>query len=219
MSAARAAAATTGGRLVGRSGVRGAAGPGALARTASGRAPAARAVRPGAAASRSAAPSRRPEQRPAAEPRVRLLPPPPSSRRRLPFGVLCGVLVLASLLAVLSLNISLSHGAYHLHEVQARQQAAAEQRQALTETLERTSSPEELGRRAAGLGMVPAGAAGFVTLPDGTVVGEPVPAPEPPPAPEEAATDPADGQAAQDADEQVTDEQVTDEQADEEAQP
>ncbi|WP_298989457.1 hypothetical protein [uncultured Pseudokineococcus sp.] len=118
--------------------------------------------------------------REAAAPRVRLVAPPASSRRRLPFGALCAVVVLASLLAVLLLNISLSHGAYELHDVQARQQQAGERRQALTEEVQRSAAPEELGRRAADLGMVPSGTTGFVRLPEGVVVGAPAPALAPP---------------------------------------
>ncbi|WP_299037307.1 hypothetical protein [uncultured Pseudokineococcus sp.] len=159
--------------------------------------PRGRTARPGAALARSA--SSRPASRPApsaraaapareaAAPRVRLVAPPASSRRRLPFGVLCGAVLLLSLLAVLLLNISLSHGAYELHEVQAQQQDAGERRQALTEQLERTQAPDELGRRAAALGMVPAGTAAFVHLPDGEVIGAPEVAPEAPEAAQDAA--------------------------------
>ncbi|WP_344554350.1 hypothetical protein, partial [Pseudokineococcus marinus] len=132
-------------------------------------------------------PGREGAGREAAAPRVRLVAPPASSRRRLPFGALCAVVVLASLLAVLLLNISLSHGAYELHDVQARQQQAGERRQALTEQVQRSAAPEELGRRAAELGMVPSGTTGFVRLPEGVVVGAPAPAPAPPAGEEGAA--------------------------------
>ncbi|MEJ5944480.1 hypothetical protein WDZ17_04130 [Pseudokineococcus basanitobsidens] len=183
MSAARAAA-TAPARPLGR----GRPGrPGLRARTASTR-PATRPLPRAATVAASAAAVPAPV-RPAREPRVRLVPPPASSRRRVPFGVLCGVVVLAALLAVLALNISLSRGAYHLHEVQAQQQDAAERRQALAEQLERTASPEELGRRAADLGMVEAGAPAFVELPDGRVTGEPEPAPTPTAAPDDTAAD------------------------------
>jgi len=176
-SAARAvrAASTAPARPLGPRRGRTAQPAGLLARSASSRP----ASRP-APAARATAPARRAEDREHAAPRVRLVAPPASSRRRLPFGALCGAVLLLSLLAVLLLNISLSHGAYELHEVQGQQQDAGERRQMLSEQLERTEAPEELGRRAAALGMVPAGTAAFVRLPEGEVLGAPAPAPEPP---------------------------------------
>jgi len=140
-----------------------------------------------APAARAASPSRRADGREPDAPRVRLVAPPASSRRRLPFGILCGAVLLLSLLAVLLLNISLSHGAYELHALAGEQQDAGERREALAEQLERTGAPAELGRRAAELGMVPAGTAAVVRLPDGEVVGVPTPAAEPAAAAEGAA--------------------------------
>lgn len=145
----------------------------------------------------------------ATAPRVRLVAPPSSARRRLPFGLLCGLLVLASLLGVLLLNISLSQGAYELHALQRDQRAAVEERQALAERLESTSSPGELARRATEQGMVPAGPTAFVALPEGRLVGTTAPAEDVPlaegvaPAPLDpsavAADEPAPAEAAAEA--------------------
>lgn len=134
---------------------------------------AASAVRPVRSSSRPTTAALQPVPARTAAQRIRVVAPPASSRRRMPFGLLCGLVVAASLLAVLLLNISLSHGSYALHSLSSEQARLDEQRDALAERVERAATPEALADRATALGMVPAGSPAFIRLPDGAVLGDP----------------------------------------------
>ena len=123
-----------------------------------------RAVRPGA---------RRVPERVA---RLRVVAAPLQAGRRLPFVALCVALLLASLIAVLVVNIALSRGAYDVHQLQQRRTALAEREQQLAERLAIDSSPARLSERARELGMIPGTSPAFIRLSDGAVLGSPAPA-------------------------------------------
>jgi hypothetical protein len=85
----------------------------------------------------------------------------------------------ASLLTVLLLNTSMAQGEYTRYGLATRLAQSAQTQQELTTELDRAASPDELARRASGLGMVPTGTGGYLRLSDGAVLGNPVPAGQP----------------------------------------
>jgi hypothetical protein len=115
--------------------------------------------------------------------RLRLVSAPPSPRRRLPFAATCAGLLALTLVSLLMLNISLSRGAYQLHELEQRQSALTEEQQALSERLAAEAAPGRLAERAAALGMVRGPNPGLLRLADGAVLGDPAPASAAPPSP------------------------------------
>lgn len=114
-------------------------------------------------------------------PALRVVPVLEPQRSRVGLVVACLCLLVAGLVALLQLNISLSHGSYEMYRLQARQDALAEQQQALEEELTARQAPEELARRAAQLGMVPADGTQFLRLQHGAggVATPPAPVPTP----------------------------------------
>ena len=136
----------------------------------------------------------RPSERASAPaPRLEVLEVQGRPGRRLPVAVFCAAVMLATLMAVLLVNIALSRGSYESHELAQRRTTLVEQEQALSEELAAAAAPGALADRARALGMVPSTDPGFVRLSDGTVTGEPEPAaadaPAPSPSPSPSATD------------------------------
>lgn len=125
----------------------------------------------------------------AASPRLRVLAPPPATRRRLPFAAACVALLALSLLGLLLLNIALTRGAYDVQGLQREATLLGEHEQALAEQLAARAAPGPLSESAAELGMVPSTSPAFVRLSDGAVLGVPQPA-EAPPAPPVASPPP-----------------------------
>ena len=78
----------------------------------------------------------------------------------------------AVLLAQLLLSIGLSDGAYAIQSLQQQQKELDRTHQALTEDVDRLSSPQNLARNAQALGMVASASPSFLSL-DGTVQGTP----------------------------------------------
>lgn len=115
--------------------------------------------------------SRRPGVRRPARPTLTLVAPPPRARGNLPFVLLCSFVLAAGLLVVLLLNMSLSQGAYQIHELERDGALAADQASQLQEEIAVTRSTERLAERATTLGMVPASSSMFLSLPDGRVLG------------------------------------------------
>ncbi|GAB76485.1 hypothetical protein SAMN05421595_1612 [Austwickia chelonae] len=114
----------------------------------------------------------RPTRRPAPNrPRLQVVKPVPRRRSNLPFALLCTCILAGGLLAVLLFNLSLSQGAYEMHELQSRSSLASDQEGALREHLAAESASGKLAERAGKMGMVPAGSAVFLSLPDGKVLG------------------------------------------------
>ncbi|HEX5510978.1 MAG TPA: hypothetical protein VFX41_04640 [Actinomycetales bacterium] len=110
-------------------------------------------------------------------PRLQVVTPPPTSRSRGPFILGCTALLVVSLLGLLVLNISLSRGAYEVHDLQVRATELTEREQQISEQLASRAAPARLAQDARELGMVPAGAPAFIRLSDGKVLGKPEPAP------------------------------------------
>ncbi|MED7954078.1 cell division protein FtsL [Streptomyces sp. BE20] len=103
-------------------------------------------------------------------------------RGRTPFAVLVVVLLGAGLLGLLALNTALNEGSFELSRLQRQTTVLTDEQQGLQHQIDQNSAPDALARRAAELGMVPAGGMAFLDLPNGgAVVGTPKPAQDSPP--------------------------------------
>lgn len=128
---------------------------------------------------------------------LRVVTAAPRPPRRVPFVVLCSVVLAAGLLVVLLLNLQLAKGTYALHDLQRRSTILAEENDALTQRLTALEAPGVLAQRATELGMLPGSSPAFLRLPDGQVLGVPqaavtAPTPEEGSTGETRATDTAD---------------------------
>ena len=129
------------------------------------------AVRAPEAPTRPITASRRPGARRQPRPTLTLVAPQPRGRGNLPFVLLCSFVLAAGLLAVLLINMSLTQGAYQIHQLERDGALAADQASQLQEELAVTASTGRLAERATKLGMVPASSSMFLSLPDGRVLG------------------------------------------------
>lgn len=109
-------------------------------------------------------------------PRLRIVRAPARPRTRAPFIMLCVSVLVGALLGALFLNTSMASTAYEIHDRQIALARLSERHQELSQALEVAASPAVLAQRARAGGMVPAGAPAFVSLSDGTIIGESVPA-------------------------------------------
>ncbi|MER7703946.1 cell division protein FtsL [Kitasatospora sp. NPDC097605] len=103
-------------------------------------------------------------------------------RGRTPFAVLVVLLLGAGLLGLLALNTALNEGSFELSRLQRQTTVLTDEQQGLQHQIDQNSAPDALARRAAELGMVPAGGMAFLDLPNGgAVVGTPKAAQDSPP--------------------------------------
>ena len=124
-----------------------------------------------------------------AAPSLRVVAPPPATRRRLPFAATCAAILVSSLIGLLLLNIALTRGAYDVQALRSQATLLSEREQALAERLATEAAPARLSERATELGMVPSTSPAFIRLSDGAVLGVPQPA-EAPDTPTVATPDP-----------------------------
>lgn len=108
--------------------------------------------------------------------RLRIVRAPHQARARVPFVVLCVSVLAAALLGALLLNTSMAQTSFQLQEQQVRLARLSERQQELTQQVEAAASPQMLAQRARAAGMVPAPPPAFLSLAEGAVIGEPVPA-------------------------------------------
>ncbi|MGO4534078.1 hypothetical protein [Leifsonia sp. 2MCAF36] len=105
--------------------------------------------------------------------------PTRSQRRARPRALYAAVSVgalLAIVVAQLLLSIGISQGAYQLNSLQATQTQLQRSYQAVSEDLNRVSSPQNLAANANALGMVSNSSPAYLRLSDGAVLGAPLPA-------------------------------------------
>lgn len=112
----------------------------------------------------------------ATQPRLRVAPPPPVSAPRAPFVTLVLAVVIAGVFGILALNTAINTNAFKLKDLRDRQTALDRQEQQLTGDVAMQESPNNLAAAARQQGLVPAGTPAFIVLPDGRVLGVPVPA-------------------------------------------
>ncbi|MGA5816472.1 cell division protein FtsL [Kitasatospora sp. NPDC094028] len=103
-------------------------------------------------------------------------------RGRTPFAVLVVVLLAGGLFGLLALNTALNEGSFELSRLQKQTTKATDEQQGLQHEIDQSSAPDALAKRAAELGMVPAGGMAFLDVPNGgKVIGTPGPAQDSPP--------------------------------------
>ena len=137
--------------------------------------------RPSVLWSGGALPTRVDEAAPAVEPkRTHLEVVPTRSQRRARPRALYAAISVGTLLCVvvaqLLLSIGISQGAYQLDSLQAQQSQLQRSYQAVSEDLNRVSSPQNLAANANALGMVSNSSPAYLRLSDGAVLGAPLPA-------------------------------------------
>jgi hypothetical protein len=93
--------------------------------------------------------------------------------------LVCTAALAPGFFAVLLLNTVISQGAFRQHELEIQLILLAEKEEALAREVQQAEAPREVEKAARKLGMVPAAAPVFLRLSDGTILGEPVPAPQP----------------------------------------
>ena len=114
---------------------------------------------------------RRPASAHSAPPELRLLTRPHSARSNAVTTIGLSLVLTASLVATLLLNVQMSRTSYEITRMQGRVQALSEQRQSLQEQSELLGTPQQLERQARALGMVPAGEIAYIDLAHGTIIG------------------------------------------------
>lgn len=105
--------------------------------------------------------------------------PTRSQRRARPRALYAAVAVGTLLVVVvvqLLLSIGISQGAYQLQTLQTKQTQLQRSYQAVSEDLNRVSSPQNLAANANALGMVSNSSPAYLRLSDGAVLGAPLPA-------------------------------------------
>ena len=108
-------------------------------------------------------------------PALALVVPRRSDAPRAPFVAVVVSLLVSGLLGLLVLNTVLAQDAFALHTLSQDGRALADREQSLAREVEAMRSPEALAARADALGMVQAGPPAFLRLPDGAILGTPVP--------------------------------------------
>lgn len=116
-----------------------------------------------------------------ARPVLRLLPTPRIRPPRAPFVALVVVVLAAGLLGLLYLNTVIARNAFSLRDLTQTNDQMVLNKQVLEQQLATKQAPQNLAAQARKLGMVPAGAPGFIQLPSGAVLGSPEPAVTPVP--------------------------------------
>lgn len=93
--------------------------------------------------------------------------PAPLPRSGPGIAVLCALVLLASLAALLVMNVTISNRQYELLDLRAQQQQVTVANEQLRERVGTLEAPQNLAARADGLGMVPAGGTGSLDLSTG----------------------------------------------------
>ncbi|MGN6472416.1 MAG: hypothetical protein ACTHK4_02050 [Mycobacteriales bacterium] len=98
---------------------------------------------------------------------------------RMPFVLLIGGMLLASLIALLMLHTLAAQDAFHQTSLQQRLAALTDTEQHLQQQVQMDAAPDSLRARARALGMVPSVITGYRRLPNGRVVAHEVAANSP----------------------------------------
>lgn len=104
---------------------------------------------------------------------------PRNGKRAKPRLVYAGITVATVLVIVVTqllLSIAVSQGAYQIGSLQDTKTSLAREHQAVSEDVNRLSSPQNLAANANALGMVSNGTPVYLRLSDGAVLGSPAPA-------------------------------------------
>lgn len=106
-------------------------------------------------------------------PRLRVVRPPHKKRARVPFVVVCLVVLVGSMLGALILNTLMAQAAYEMHSTQVELARTLQTNQELSTKVDQLSAPERLARKAESLGMVPGESVTYIDLDSATLIGSP----------------------------------------------
>jgi hypothetical protein len=98
---------------------------------------------------------------------------------RTPFVGLVVLLIVAGLMALLTLNTALQQASFTVSRLERQSAALLDREQALAQQVAVQEAPQRLAERARALGMVPSETPAFIRAGDGTVLGLPTPANRP----------------------------------------
>lgn len=98
------------------------------------------------------------------------------SAPRAPFVGLLTMLLLGGAVGLLLFNTSLQQNSFAIDDLEHKAEVLTAREQELRRELRQLRSPQNLAERAAEMGMVPAPAPAFIRLPDGKIIGKPMPA-------------------------------------------
>ncbi len=104
-------------------------------------------------------------------PRLRVVHAAPVQGSHVGYGMLCAGLVICGLLMMLVLNTVRAEGSFVLSDLRAEQARLDARQVTLESELALLRSPDNLARRAEGLGMVPSPSTAVLRLSDGVVLG------------------------------------------------
>lgn len=121
----------------------------------------------------------RPEES-TAKPRTTLsVVPGLETRRRVPFLVTIFIVIIASVVAVLLINVSIANGQYTAVELRGQERALSQENEALRQEALYLGAPQVIAKKAADLGMVKPGAPAAIDLDSGKIAGTPTAAEKP----------------------------------------
>lgn len=108
--------------------------------------------------------------------RLTVVPRRRTRAARMPFVMLVSLVLLGGVIGLLLFNTSMQQASFRATELEARAARLHAAEQSLRMELDRLRDPQRVAHRAAALGMVPMVNPAFLTLPDGRVLGDAVPA-------------------------------------------
>lgn len=95
------------------------------------------------------------------------------AKRRVPFMVSLFIMVIASVVAVLLINVSIANGQYAAVDLRAQERALSQENEALRQEALYLGAPQVISKKAADLGMVKPGAPAAIDLDTGKIAGTP----------------------------------------------
>ncbi|RAX50980.1 hypothetical protein DQ353_00900 [Arthrobacter sp. AQ5-05] len=116
-------------------------------------------------------PASRPEESSAKRRTTLSVVPALGAKRRVPFIVSIFVLVIASVVAVLLINVYIANGQYTAVDLRGQERSLSQENEALRQEALYLGSPQVVAKKAADLGMVKPGAPAAINLDTGKVAG------------------------------------------------
>ncbi|GAA5227397.1 hypothetical protein [Paeniglutamicibacter antarcticus] len=101
------------------------------------------------------------------------------ARRKVPFLVSIFIMIIASVIAVLLINVSIANGQYKAVELRGQERALSQENEALRQEALYLGAPQVIAKKAAELGMVKPGAPAAIDLESGKISGTPTAAEKP----------------------------------------
>ncbi len=104
-------------------------------------------------------------------PKLRIVHAPAAARSRVPFLLLCVVLLGGAMLVALMLNTTMAATAYEIHSTELELAKLSQTNQELATEVDELAAPARLADRASDLGMVRSAEVSFLRLADHAVIG------------------------------------------------